>query len=53
VALVAPDAVWDASPLGMRVFEVREAIRGMFEDWWETFDELKRELEARRQQRVR
>jgi ketosteroid isomerase-like protein len=45
VAFFAPDAVWDTSPLGMRVFEGREAIRGMFEDWWETFEEDERELE--------
>jgi hypothetical protein len=31
LAFFAPDAVWDTSPLGMRVFERRETIRGMFE----------------------
>jgi ketosteroid isomerase-like protein len=45
LAFFAPDAVWDTSPLGMRVFEGREAIRGMFEDWWETFEEDERALE--------
>lgn len=45
VAFFAPDAVWDTSPLGMRVFEGREAIRGMFEDWWKTFEEDERTLE--------
>jgi ketosteroid isomerase-like protein len=38
-----PDAVWDASPMGISVFEGREAIRGFYEDWhgsYETFDQV-------------
>jgi ketosteroid isomerase-like protein len=29
----APEAVWDASPWGMGVFEGKAAVRGFFEDW--------------------
>jgi ketosteroid isomerase-like protein len=45
MALFAPDAIWDASPVGMRVVEGREAIRRTFEDWWQAFEEDERELE--------
>jgi ketosteroid isomerase-like protein len=33
VSFYAPDAVWDASPWGMGVFEGQAAIRAFFEDW--------------------
>ena len=33
VSFYAPDAVWDASPWGMGVFEGQAAIRVFFEDW--------------------
>jgi ketosteroid isomerase-like protein len=38
-----PDAVWDLSPMGMGVFEGRDAIRSFYEDWlgsYETFDQV-------------
>src|SRR5436190_1770920 len=34
----ASDAVWDSSPMGMEVFEGREAIRRFFADWWGLYD---------------
>jgi ketosteroid isomerase-like protein len=33
LSFYAPDAVWDASPWGMGVFEGQAAVRGFFEDW--------------------
>jgi ketosteroid isomerase-like protein len=33
LSFYAPDAVWDASPWGMGVFEGKAAVRGFFEDW--------------------
>jgi ketosteroid isomerase-like protein len=35
----APDAVWDASPSGIGVFEGAAAIRRLFEDWRGGFEE--------------
>ena len=34
----ASDAVWDSSPMGMEVYEGREAIRRFFADWWGLYD---------------
>ena len=33
IAFYAPEAVWDASPWGMGVFEGKAAVRDFFEDW--------------------
>jgi ketosteroid isomerase-like protein len=33
LSFYAPDAVWDASPWGMGVFEGQAAVRRFFEDW--------------------
>jgi ketosteroid isomerase-like protein len=33
LSFYAPDAVWDASPWGMGVFEGQAALRRFFEDW--------------------
>jgi ketosteroid isomerase-like protein len=33
LSFYAPDAVWDASPWGMGVFEGEAAVRDFFEDW--------------------
>jgi ketosteroid isomerase-like protein len=33
LSFYAPDAVWDASPWGMGVFEGQAAVRAFFEDW--------------------
>jgi ketosteroid isomerase-like protein len=33
MAFYAPDAVWDASPMGIGTFERQAAVRGFCEDW--------------------
>jgi ketosteroid isomerase-like protein len=43
--LYAPNAVWDASPMGLDVFQGREAIRGFFDDWWGSYEDFEQELE--------
>jgi ketosteroid isomerase-like protein len=39
MSLLAPDAVWDASPLGFRALKGTAAIRGMFGDWFGAYEE--------------
>jgi ketosteroid isomerase-like protein len=41
----APDAVLDMSARGLGIFEGRAAIRGFWEDYYRSFDDLKFELE--------
>jgi ketosteroid isomerase-like protein len=45
MTLYAPNAVWDASPMGLDVFEGREAIRGFFDDWWGSYEDFEQVLE--------
>ena len=45
VSFYAPDAVWDASPWGMGVFEGQAAVRGFFEDWRSSYSDIEREAE--------
>jgi ketosteroid isomerase-like protein len=43
LAVYRPDAVWDASSVGVSVFKGHRAIRGFFEDWlasYEDFDQV-------------
>jgi ketosteroid isomerase-like protein len=40
-----PNAVWDTSPIGVDVFEGREAIRGFFEVWWSSYEDFEQVLE--------
>jgi ketosteroid isomerase-like protein len=40
LSLAAPDLVWDMSPMGLGVYEGREAIRGFGKDWIGAYDEL-------------
>jgi ketosteroid isomerase-like protein len=40
LSFYAPDAVWDASPWGMGVFEGRAAVRGFFEDWRSSYSDI-------------
>jgi ketosteroid isomerase-like protein len=40
IGFYAPDAVWDASPWGMGVFEGRAAVRGFFEDWAGSYTDM-------------
>jgi ketosteroid isomerase-like protein len=39
------DAVWDASSIGIGVFEGREAIRGFFADWLAAYDGFEQVIE--------
>jgi ketosteroid isomerase-like protein len=43
--LYAPNAVWDASPMGLDVFQGREAIRGFFDDWFGSYEAFEQVLE--------
>jgi ketosteroid isomerase-like protein len=45
MAYYAEGAVWDLSPQGLGVFEGRDAIRGLFEDWWAAFEDFEQEVE--------
>ena len=40
LSFYAPDAVWDASPWGMGVFEGQTAVRGFFEDWRSSYSDM-------------
>src|SRR6202140_968661 len=40
VGFYAPNAVWDASPWGMGVFEGQAAVRGFFEDWRSSYSDI-------------
>jgi ketosteroid isomerase-like protein len=45
VAVFMPDAVWDASPVGLGVFEGRDAIRGLFEDLRGPYEDYEQVIE--------
>jgi ketosteroid isomerase-like protein len=38
MAFYAPDAVWDASPMGIGTFEGQAAMRGFWEDWLSSYE---------------
>jgi ketosteroid isomerase-like protein len=40
VVFCKADAVWDASPVGLGVYEGRDAIRGFFEDWLGSYEDF-------------
>ena len=45
----APDAVWDMNPLGgLGTFEGHAAIRGFWEDWYTSYENLEIEAEEER-----
>jgi SnoaL-like domain len=46
VSFYAPDAVWDASPWGMGVFEGQTAVRGFFDDWSRSYTDIKWRLRS-------
>jgi len=39
MAFFTPDAVWDASPMGIGTFEGQAAIRGFCEDWLSSYED--------------
>jgi ketosteroid isomerase-like protein len=45
MSLYGPDCVWDGSLWGMGIYEGRAAIRGFFEEWMRSYEELEIELE--------
>ena len=45
MSVYAPDAVLDMSARGLGIFEGRAAIRGFWEDYYRSFDDLEFELE--------
>ncbi len=48
VSFYAPDAVWDASPWGMGVFEGQKAVRDFFADWSRSYTDIEWEAEELR-----
>jgi hypothetical protein len=48
VAIFRPDAALDTSPVGMGVFEGREAIRGFYEDWFGSYEDFEQVIEEAR-----
>jgi ketosteroid isomerase-like protein len=40
-----PDGVYDVSPSGLGTFERPAAVRGSIKDWWDSFEDLRFELE--------
>ena len=46
LTLYLPDAAWDTSPTGGPVFEGREALRRLFEEWTDPYVEMEQELEV-------
>jgi len=39
MAFFTPDAVWDASPMGIGTFEGQAAVRGFVEDWLSSYED--------------
>jgi ketosteroid isomerase-like protein len=48
LAMFTPDAVLDMSPVGMGVFEGREAIRGFYDDAFVSYEDFEQEIEEPR-----
>jgi ketosteroid isomerase-like protein len=46
--MYTPDAVWDISSAGAGVFEGRDAIRGLWEDWFGAYEEWEQVIEELR-----
>ncbi len=40
VSFYAPEAVWDASPWGMGVFEGKAAVQAFFEEWSASYTDM-------------
>jgi ketosteroid isomerase-like protein len=45
LGFLAPDAVWNMSPMGLGIFEGKAAIRGFTEDWFAAFAEFAMDAE--------
>jgi ketosteroid isomerase-like protein len=44
MAIYKPDAVWDASPMGIGTFEGQAAIRGFWEDWLSSYEDFELQM---------
>jgi ketosteroid isomerase-like protein len=44
-SVYAPDAVWDASPVGMGIYAGQAEVRGFFEEWFGSYTEIEIEAE--------
>jgi ketosteroid isomerase-like protein len=44
-SFLAPDAVWDSTPMGLEVFEGKAAIRRFLTSWWAAYDASAAEAE--------
>jgi SnoaL-like domain len=47
ISLLSPDAVWNATGLGLFVYEGHAAIREFLEEWHEFFEEVRFTVEDR------
>jgi ketosteroid isomerase-like protein len=45
LSVYVPNAVWDWSRVGLGVYEGSEAIRGVFEDWWDSYEDIEQVVE--------
>jgi hypothetical protein len=45
LSIWTPDGIWDSSLPGVGVFEGREAIRGLYEDWMGAFEDYDQVVE--------
>ena len=45
LSFFTPDAVWDLSPVGLGVYEGREAIRRFYEDWITAYEGFETQAE--------
>jgi ketosteroid isomerase-like protein len=45
LSIWAGEGIWDASSLGIGVFEGREAIRGFLEDWLRAYEDYEQVIE--------
>jgi ketosteroid isomerase-like protein len=45
MSLLAPDSVFDLSGMGLGIYEGAEAIRKLFQEWWNTYQDYHQEAE--------
>jgi len=48
MSFYSPSAVYDSSPMGLGRFQGHAAIRGLFEEWWGTYEQSEFALEEMR-----
>jgi hypothetical protein len=45
MSLFAPDSVFDLSAMGLGIYENAEAIRKLFQEWWNSYQDYHQEAE--------